>query len=553
MVKARLSYYPGGKPGPPPALRGYEKILKTSLGQNLQSTIYNLQSKKPRHLPVVILGLAIVGYVVAISFLHAVRIAHFMNGFDLAFYQQAIWNTGQGRFLEVSATDFSRSLMGTDVILIYAFMAPFYLISPSVMTLLVVETIIVACGALPVYWLARDRLTNPWAGLVFGLVYLLLPAVQNGNLYELRERPMAGAFLLFAFYFWQKGQFGRFGLAAGLALCCRPENGLVLVMLGLYGWLEGKPKQAGFGWRYVLGPVLLGLGWFGAALVVIQVATSGSGFALGSTFAGGSPLSAVTTLFTDPARGWTQLFPTGAVTLGKLLYIPLLLLPFAFLPLFSPRPLLMALPPVGLNLLAAENRALQWNPFDYHYQSSVIPWLLVAAIFTIARISEKSAGLSPAVSAAHNGKKELFSPEVVSQAGFLVSILVLTLALNIGTNLLSGKELTPGLPGVKNGWGPILTRQASARWDEAKILLKAVPDDAPLAITNLWASYVKPRQGLWLLAVRPLYSIRPIQNAQYIFADLRVAEDAQLARQALDSGQWNEIGQRAEYLLLQRK
>jgi uncharacterized membrane protein len=144
-----------------------------------------------------------VGYVVAISFLHAVRIAHFMNGFDLAFYQQAIWNTGQGRFLEVSATDFSHSLLGTDVILIYAFMAPFYLLFPSVITLLVIETMVVAAGALPVYWLARDRLANPWAGLVFGMVYLLLPAVQNGNLYELRERPMAGAFLLFAFYFWQ--------------------------------------------------------------------------------------------------------------------------------------------------------------------------------------------------------------------------------------------------------------------------------------------------------------------------------------------------------------
>jgi uncharacterized membrane protein len=493
-----------------------------------------------------------VGYVVAISFLHAVRIAHFMNGFDLAFYQQAIWNTGQGRFLEVSATDFSHSLLGTDVILIYAFMAPFYLLFPSVITLLVIETMVVAAGALPVYWLARDRLANPWAGLVFGMVYLLLPAVQNGNLYELRERPMAGAFLLFAFYFWQKGQFGRFGLAAGLALCCRPENGLVLVMLGLYGWLEGKQKQPGFGWRYVLGPVIVGLGWFGAALVVIQLATNGSGFALGSTFAGGSPLSAATTLFTDPARGWQQLFPSSAVTLGKILYIPLLLLPFAFLPLFSPRPLLMALPPVGLNLLAAENRALQWNPFDYHYQSSVIPWLLVAAIFAVARLSQKAAGLSPSTPT-QKGKKPSFSPGVFSQAGFLVSILALTLALNIGTNLLSGKELTAGIPGVKNGWGPILTRQASARWDEAKILLKAVPDDAPLAITNLWASYMKPRQQLWLLAVRPLYSVYPTQNAQYIFADLRVAEDAQLARQALDSGQWNEIEQRAEYLLLERK
>jgi uncharacterized membrane protein len=516
-------------------------------------------SLKPLTLPGLWLGLVIFLYVAVLTWLHALRLSHFMNGFDLAFYQQAIWNTTQGRFLEVSATDFSSSLLGTDVVLIYTLMAPFYLLLPSPLTLLVLETIVVGLGAVPIYLLARDKLKNAWAGLGLALVYLLLPVVQNGNLYELRERQMAAACLLFAFYFWYKQRLGWFSLFAVLALCCRPENGLVLVMLGLYGWLSGKPwltgkrpkpvqpeqltgepatKEKPNYWRIWL-PVVLGLAWFGAALLVIRAASVGGNFALGSTFAGGSPISAVTTIFTNPVEGFRQLFPTGQVLLGKLLYIPLLLLPLAFLPLLRPLPLLMALPPVGLNLLAGERREIQWNPFDYHYQASVIPWLMVATIFALAALTER-----PPRFLRRLGPK----PVVVLSAGLIGLVLV----VNIWVNLV--RIEVPGVPPVKNGWAAILSRKDDARWAGGKELLKQVPADAPLAISNTWAPYVPPRQGLWLFARRALYSMHPEQSAKFIFADVRnpASEEAQLAAEILATGQWRKQAEASGYVLLAR-
>ena len=212
-------------------------------------------SRRPA-LPTLLLSLAILLYIITIGFLQQWRLTHFMDGFDLAFYQQAIWNTAHGHFLAVSATDFSASLLGTDVILIYALMAPFYWLVPNPMTLLLLETIVIAAGALPVYWLARQQLKNDWLALGLAASYLLLPAVQNGNLYELRERMMGGAFLLFTFYWWYTKRLGLFLVAAGLALACRPENGLVLIMLGGFGWLTGQHRTSG--WRYVLAPVILG-------------------------------------------------------------------------------------------------------------------------------------------------------------------------------------------------------------------------------------------------------------------------------------------------------
>lgn len=497
-------------------------------------------------LPGLLLGLFIILYIVVISLLHALRLAHFMDGFDLAFYQQAIWNTSQGRFLQVSATDFSNSLLGTDVILIYALMAPFYLVVPSPMTLLVVETVVVGLGAIPVYLLARERIGNAWAGLSLGLVYLLLPVVENGNLYELRERPMAGSFLLWAFWFWYRRKLGWFILFAALALCCRPENGFVLVMLGVYGWLSdrlarrsGKPQDRVMEQRFIWTPIILGIAWFGAALLVIRAATTGGSFALGSTFAGGSPVSALFTPFVDPVKGFQQLFPTGDILLGKLLYIPLLLLPLAFLPLWRPLPLLMALPPVGLNLLAAQNRSIQWDAFDYHYQASIVPWLLVAAIFALAAIKERPAAFV----------KNLNSKIVPAMCAGLVGLVII---INLWVNIAPPDATF--WPRVANGWGRILRSKEDGRWASGKALLSQVPDDAPLAISNTWAPYVKTRQGLWLWLRRPLYSLHPEQDARYIFADARdpKSEEALMVNDALATGKWRKQDEAAGYVLLVR-
>jgi uncharacterized membrane protein len=489
---------------------------------------------------------AIFGYIIGVSGLHAIRLDKLLNGFDFAFYQQAIWNTLQGRYMEVSATDFSGSLFGTDFILIYTLFVPFYALFPSPLTLVVLETVIIGLGALPIFWLACQKV-NERTGLLLAIAYLALPAVMHGNLYELRERQMVVSFLLFAFWFWYNGKFALFGVAAALALACRPENGLVLIMLGVYGFWEKRHKED---WRYVWLPVVLGAVWFGVALLIIRAASQG--FALGSTFAGGSPVAAVTTLFTNPPEGFRQLFPTDAVLIGKLLYLPLLLLPFLFLPLGSPRVLLMALPPAGLNFLASERRSIQWNPFDYHYQASVVPWLLVATIFTLAKLRATSYELRATNDKPFPNRQ---SPatcrwSIVNRQSLAVLILAITLVLNLGLNLFPPSA--DGLPRINNGWGAILRAKKDARIEGGKMLLAQIPPDAALVISNRWAIAVPPRRQLYLLLERDLYSLNPTARATYVFADLRNAEEATIVVKLRQSGAWETLGQQAEYILLRR-
>ncbi len=79
-------------------------------------------------------------------------------GFDLAFYQQAIWNTLQGHPWAVSGTNFSGSLLGTDLIISPVIITlPFYALWQSPLLLYAVQCAVTVLGALPVYWLARDQ------------------------------------------------------------------------------------------------------------------------------------------------------------------------------------------------------------------------------------------------------------------------------------------------------------------------------------------------------------------------------------------------------------
>ncbi|HVH62513.1 MAG TPA: DUF2079 domain-containing protein, partial [Candidatus Dormibacteraeota bacterium] len=96
-------------------------------------------------------------------------------GFDLAVYDQVVWNTTQGRALESTMTQtiaVPHSQLGDHFSPIYLAMVPFYLLYPHPETLLVLETFALALGAWPVYLLARLKLPPGYA-VLWVLVYLL--------------------------------------------------------------------------------------------------------------------------------------------------------------------------------------------------------------------------------------------------------------------------------------------------------------------------------------------------------------------------------------------
>ena len=127
------------------------------------------------------------------------------QGYDQVDFEQAIWNTTQGRIMADLRFNFTGSVFGMDWMPLLFFFVPFYAIIPSAHTLFFLQIVGTALGAIPVYWIARDKLASKTAGLGFGLAYLLYPVMLHGVLNPFQVRLFSVTLLLFAFYWYEKG------------------------------------------------------------------------------------------------------------------------------------------------------------------------------------------------------------------------------------------------------------------------------------------------------------------------------------------------------------
>ena len=167
------------------------------------------------------------------------------NAYDMGNVNQAFWNTVHGRPLhftnwrgvELDLANDSRLAMHVEPI--YFVLAPIYWLWQQPETILLLQTIILALGALPVFWLARDRLGSHPAGVAFAAVYLLFPGLEAANMWEFHAVALAAPLLLFAFYFGQGGRWvPALALRApgdgheGRGLAERPRHGVLLRRLG---------------------------------------------------------------------------------------------------------------------------------------------------------------------------------------------------------------------------------------------------------------------------------------------------------------------------------
>ncbi len=504
-----------------------------------RSTIYDLQSA----ITLLLLLLASV----AISVAAAVKFN--TMGFDLAFYQQAVWNTLHGQPWAVSATEFSTTLLGTDLIISPIILSlPFYALFPSPLTLLVLQAVVTCLGGLAVYLIARRSLGG-WWGLGLATLYLLYLPVQNAALTESAFRPFAATGLLFCIYFFEGRRWRLFWLAAIFTLLVRSELGLVLAAYGFYTLLEREPSPTGRlnlidsansglpaflpveRWRHSLGLFVVGLAWFFAASLLIVPAFAGGRLVVAQDAYGalGSSLGAVAgSLISNPFN----LFANHSLA-EVVAYLLQLLLPLAFLPLLRPLRLLPALPALLLNILS--RRSVQLRAWHSYYQVFIAVFFIYALVGVLADLREGRgwwrrlpADLRPRL----------------AMAGLAIAFII-TVGLNVGLGVTQESEVLANLRGLN----------ATAKWQAASPLIAQVPADARLAVGNALAPHVAPRAGLWLAQSDQHYALDPLAKADYLLLDTNYGEPKQqtVLAQAKADPAWQLLDQRAGYALYKRK
>ncbi len=440
----------------------------------------------------------------------AFKFALWGQGFDMVDFSLPVWSTTQGRFLGISRFNFTDTFLGLDVALGFLPAIPFYALIPSFYVLIVVQTLLLASGAIPVYLIARDRFASPWAGVAWAATYLLYPTTQFVTMTAPFQPRIPGLLcILWGFWFFQRRSYWPWLALTLIGMLSRTDAALIAIAFGMYAALERR------GWRWAVPPILFGALYFYAAITYISPAFYSESFqpqrvevefdlsrdyndiwpcgmspqACYYLHLGGSLGEIAKNILTHPLEVAGLLFEPAKVE-----YLLLLSGTLLFLPLLAPKELLLAAPPLAVNLLST-------RPYQYviteQYQILVIPGLIIAGICGGARLWQWLKNRWTAAAQC---------PTVIGSRLLLAQIAIVAL-LNIPLK-------NPVVSTFRNHEDPARV----ALMEEMRAM---IPPDAAVSATSFLGPHLMPRQKLYYIPPGPMH--HQIDEADYAFIDERAA------------------------------
>jgi uncharacterized membrane protein len=486
-------------------------------------------------------------YIVLFGWLALARHSTFnTHALDLGYTVNTVWNTAHGRpfyFSTYQQAEFEldiplEEIEQVDNLLSYHVepllgpIALLYRLWEDPRLLLMLQTIVIALGALPVYGLARLRLCHDdapgspicaYTVLIFPLIYLLAPSIEAANLSDFHAVALSPTFLLAAFYFLERDRLRWAFLFALLALLCKEEISLLVTMLGLYAALFRR--------RWILGMTLaaVGVGWF---LLCVQVilphfnGLPGSAFLVRYEQFGESLGEVAGNLLRQPAifRNWLK-------RPEVLDYFKVLLGSVGWLALLAPELLALAGPVLAANAFSS----YPWmRSVGGHYSASITAFLVVAAIYGTERLGRGLVWSWRRIRGTEQGDN---MPQRV-WLGAAVAILAVA-----------------GLTHHRYGISPLSRRfrvpEITAHHRLGRQILALVPPDVPLSVQSSFYPHLANR--------RQAYLFPTVADAEYVLLDVTaetypttLASQHGRVEDLIYSSQFGILAANDGFLLLQR-
>lgn len=295
------------------------------------------------------------------------------NAYDLGIFTQAMYKFAHLSFSENTVRAIE-NLWGDHfhpILVPFSFLLYLY---PKAETLVVVQALVVCLGGIPLYLIARDALKNKIAAVFIVAAYLFFVGIQKAIDFDFHEITLMPAFFFLTFYLMQRKNYKWYFLSLIPLLACKEDVSILVFTLGAYLIIFRK------NWKVGLATSLIGLLWFYLATSVIIPRLASAGFIYFEySVLGATPKEALISLATNPLHALYALYnhPFKVNTVWAFLSS------YAFLPLFSPATLLLALPTMG---------EVMWNDSIYrwqgfHYGASTAPILAIATIFGIYNLN----------------------------------------------------------------------------------------------------------------------------------------------------------------------
>ncbi len=374
--------------------------------------------------------------------------------FDLGIMHQTVWNT----YKAIQALDLSRFLMLTDphgsgeqiyrmaihADYFLAILSPLYFIHSGPETLLLFQTLALACGAIAIYFITSVILRKQHSHaelvsaskkkipdqvlddshmkmltVVFPLIYLMNFAVQRTNYYEFHAVTIATPLILFMYAAYLYKKYWLAALLAILAISTKEQVGFSIGVLLFveslkyyyhntnlhYFWNktchpacpdyigENAKLCSGSLWQKMLNRVqhdtqlhrfsiLFVMSAFSFLYVFVTI------FYIMPAFRSGDEHFALSYFIGDKSEGLFQNIPSYFLrlfSLESLKYITYMFGALAFLPLLSIYSL-PAIPDLLINILSESGNM---RNFYYHYTAVITPWLFISLIYSTKNILRK--------------------------------------------------------------------------------------------------------------------------------------------------------------------
>src|SRR5213594_3345475 len=305
-------------------------------------TNWPIAAVSPRATWIAVLA-GIAAYAGGLSYLSLFRHRALLTGiWDLGYYAQLTWEVSQLQTPRSSI--WHDAVWGNHASFILAAVAPFLRLYPEPATLLVIQSIVLALGAVPAYCLGRRVWAQPSAGAVTAGVYLLYPPLQFANLFDFHADTFATPMLLAAFASIFAGRTGWALAWAGLLMLVKEDMALVAFTFGLYvAAVHRRPSGLGLAATAAAAFALL------IGFVIPSWIQSPYFFVFNRwRHLGNTPWELIASPVLRP-----DVFFSTVLQPERLGYLVLLLIPLAGMPLLAPEVMAVGLPPLVSNLLSS--------------------------------------------------------------------------------------------------------------------------------------------------------------------------------------------------------
>lgn len=426
---------------------------------------------------------------------------------DTGMYEEHLWNLLHGKGFR-SQLDDGRLFFGEHLEVIHLLLLPIYVLHPSLPTLNVCLSIALASGAIAVRGIAR-RLSGSDAGANWlAVAYLLYFPLQHLNLEAslktFRPENFAVPLLLFAVWCLESGRLRTMLVLMGLALIAKEDYAIPIGMFGLFLAVRrvasssdgaAADRTAPTGRTRLLGLAIFVFSiaylWFVVNIFIPYFRGSPPHYmAYYPEELGHTPTEILINVLRRPATAAPYLF-----NVSNVLFVLMLLVPLAGLPLAGFGRLWLLLPSLGSILLIQLPDAR--SPY-FHFHAPLVPVIFWAASEGLARVCRWSRFVENRGSRTEN--RDSNSAMLDPQSSMLnpQSFARFAAACALVSGVIYGK--TPLSVGFYDGgsgirafgrllYVPFQNSPERARIESFERLFPLVPRDAVVATTD----FVRPR------------------------------------------------------------